>query len=146
LSAAGRVASPAYLADYGALETLDDLRDHPVVRYEGESTLSWTLAAPNGDWVTLQQPVRLTANNGRFLVDMACAGLGMAVMPEFLARQALLEGTLVRVLPDYRLPELALYAVYPQNRYLSGKARALIDFLVEWFSQADVQAAMRVEP
>jgi DNA-binding transcriptional LysR family regulator len=139
------VASPGYLGEYGAVDTLDDLRAHPVLRYEGESTQAWTLEAPDGEWVTLQQPVRLSANNGHFLVDMARAGLGMAVMPEFLARQALLDGALIPVLPAYRLPELALYAVYPQNRYLSAKARALIDFLVDWFQRPAVRSAMQAD-
>ncbi|MDR9499380.1 MAG: LysR family transcriptional regulator [Hydrogenovibrio sp.] len=130
------VASPDYLAHYGALDSTDDFDAHPVLRYEGETHQAWTLQAPNGEWVTVQQPVRMMANNGQFLMEMACAGLGLTVAPEFIVREALEAGKLERVLPDHRFPELALYAVYPQNRYLSAKARTFIDFLVNWFERA----------
>jgi len=79
------------------------------------------------------QRVRLS---GRFkaggfgpLVDAAIAGAGIALVPESLCREAIASGSLVALLPDLRLPEGGIYAVYPSPRYLTPKVRSFIDFI-----------------
>ncbi|MEM6945015.1 MAG: LysR substrate-binding domain-containing protein, partial [Pseudomonadota bacterium] len=69
------------------------------------------------------------ANNGSVLISAAEEGLGVTMQPAFIASRALDAGTLLEVLPAYEWPGLSLYAVYPQTRHLSAKARALIDYL-----------------
>ena len=66
---------------------------------------------------------------------MAVAGHGIILTPSFIAWQALAQGQLVEVMPDYRPTPLNAYAVYPQTRYLSRRARAFIDFLAERFGE-----------
>ncbi len=73
------------------------------------------------------------ANNGDFLVDMAVAGHGIVSTPTFISWKAISTGDLVRILPEYELPQPSAYAVYPQTRYLSQRSRALIDFLLGRF-------------
>ncbi|MCK5983938.1 hypothetical protein KMY60_27835, partial [Klebsiella pneumoniae] len=58
---------------------------------------------------------------------------GLALLPDFIAADALRKGELRTVLDDYSAPPLALYAVYPPTRHLSVKVRLFIDFLVERF-------------
>jgi DNA-binding transcriptional LysR family regulator len=56
-------------------------------------------------------------------------------VPEFAAVRALQSGELVQVLPDWRLEARAyegtVWLLYPPNRFLPPKVRALIDYLVE---------------
>jgi DNA-binding transcriptional LysR family regulator len=59
----------------------------------------------------------------------------VALIPTFIAGDALERGTLRAVLQDFRAPPLALYAIYPPTRHLSVKVRLFIDFLVERFGQ-----------
>jgi dihydroorotate dehydrogenase (fumarate) len=68
------------------------------------------------------------------LRDAAIRGRGVALIPTFIAGEALDRGTLRAVLQDYQAPQLALYAIYPPTRHLSVKVRLFIDFLVERFS------------
>jgi DNA-binding transcriptional LysR family regulator len=42
-------------------------------------------------------------------------------------------GELVPVLPDYLIRPRELYALYPQNRHLSPKVRAFVDFAAELY-------------
>jgi DNA-binding transcriptional LysR family regulator len=56
-------------------------------------------------------------------------------LPSFLAERAIENGELISVLADYLPDRPALQAVYTHRRHLSGKVRALIDFLVEWFDK-----------
>jgi DNA-binding transcriptional LysR family regulator len=72
-------------------------------------------------------------NNAEVLRDAAIRGRGVALIPTFIAGEALKRGTLRAVLQDYRAPPLALYAIYPPTRHLSVKVRLFIDFLVERF-------------
>ena len=57
-------------------------------------------------------------------------GLGIACQPSFLAAEAIKAGTLVRVLADFSVPEIAIYAVYPGNRFLPQRVKHFVDFLV----------------
>jgi DNA-binding transcriptional LysR family regulator len=50
-----------------------------------------------------------------------------------LARDDLKAGRLKLVLPDYRIPDSAIYAVMPQRRLTLPRVRAFIDFVVEKF-------------
>jgi DNA-binding transcriptional LysR family regulator len=67
------------------------------------------------------------------LRDAAVKGRGVALIPTFIAGDALKKGTLRAVLEGYHAPPLALYAMYPPTRHLSVKVRLFIDFLVERF-------------
>lgn len=71
------------------------------------------------------------ANGGDILRVAALAGEGITCQPTFLIGEDLRSERLVPVLPDYRLPDLAMHAVYPSRRHLSAKVRALVDYLAE---------------
>ena len=55
------------------------------------------------------------------------------MLPAFLVGGDVQAGVLQAVLGEFELPESAIYAVYPHNRHMSAKLRALVDFLVERF-------------
>ncbi|MEE8270223.1 MAG: LysR substrate-binding domain-containing protein, partial [Alphaproteobacteria bacterium] len=82
---------------------------------------------------TVRVAARLRVNNGDVMRDIAAAGLGLTILPTFIAADHITDGRLAVVLPDYGLRESAVFAVFPQNRYLSTKVRAFVDFLAERF-------------
>jgi DNA-binding transcriptional LysR family regulator len=126
-------ASPVYLEEYGMPTVPDDLRAHRILQYDigGGSVLR--LQDGQGREFVVQTRPRIVANNGDFLRDMAMAGHGIILTPSFIAWQAIAAGHLVSVMPKYCPQQLSAYAVYPQTRYLSRRARIFIDFLVERF-------------
>ena len=126
-------ASPDYLKQYGTPVTPDELNDHQLLHYQFPGSSSWKLTDKKGKEHKVQINARMIANNGDFLKDMAIAGHGIFACPTFLCWRAIATGDLVPILSDYKLPQLNAYAVYPQTRYLSQRARVLIDFLVERF-------------
>jgi DNA-binding transcriptional LysR family regulator len=126
-------ASPAYLERYGTPLRPEDLQRHRLLHYDiGGGPV---LRLSDGQGGQVQLPVRpsLKANNGDFLRDMAVAGHGIILTPTFIVWQAIAVGELTPVLREYCPPELNAYAVYPQSRYLSRRARIFIDFLAERF-------------
>ena len=69
------------------------------------------------------------------LVSAAVSGLGLILVPRWLASDEIGKGRLVEVLPEFSpIPnESPLYALYPHQRHLPLKVRTFIDFLVERF-------------
>ena len=127
-------ASPDYLAQHGAPSVPEDLRRHALLTYGFLLTGNqWKLTGTDGDhWV--QPNWTLCVNNAEVLRDAAVAGRGVALLPTFIAGDALRAGTLQRLLKTYKAPPLTLYALYPPTRHLAVKVRLLIDFLVARFA------------
>ena len=72
----------------------------------------------------------LHANNGDLLAQAAEAGMGIALLPDFIVEDALAAGRLVPVLCDWQAPAITINAVYSSARRVPQKTRAFIEFLV----------------
>lgn len=127
-------ASSDYLAEYGVPQTPNDLKSHRILKYSEHGSRQWLFYDENNQEIGVSLDSSLVANNGEFLVQMACAGQGVILVPTFIASEALSDGRLQPLLTSYHFPVLYAYAIYPQNRFLSHKARVFIDFLVEHFA------------
>jgi DNA-binding transcriptional LysR family regulator len=126
------VASPRYLAERGTPRTGTDLPQHDFIGYALESSRTWRVASETrGRGLALRE--RNRANNGEMMCRLAAAGLGLALLPTFLACDALRDGSLVAVLEEELEADIAIYAVYPHRRHLSAKVRLCVDYLVDAF-------------
>jgi DNA-binding transcriptional LysR family regulator len=129
-------ASPDYLKHHGTPIHPQDLRNHVSLTYGFLLTGNqWKFTG--GDGIHWIQPTwSLCVNNAEVLRDVAVKGRGIALIPEFIAAEALKNGSLQALLENYSAPPLALYAVYPPTRHLAVKVRLFIDFLVDRFGPA----------
>lgn len=126
-------ASPRYLDQHGTPRSLNDLEAHAFIGYSYLATGDvWKLKSASSVEGIKTQP-RLRANNGDTCRAAALQGLGIIAQPGFVIEEDLKNGRLVEVLPDWQAEERGIYAVYPTRQYLSGKVRALIDYLEEAF-------------
>jgi DNA-binding transcriptional LysR family regulator len=129
-------ASPAYLASHGEPRTLEELEalDHRCLVYSNRPVSEqWRFRSEDG-WRSVRVTAqRLISNNGGALRDGAIAGLGLAVLPTFMASDAIVRGDLIAVLSGHPLSEPSIYAVWPPGRQLSTKARALVEALSSRF-------------
>jgi DNA-binding transcriptional LysR family regulator len=127
-------ASPDYLQQHGVPQRPEDLRNHALLTYGFLLTGNqWKLTGADGDhWI--QPSWTLCVNNAEVLRDAAIKGRGIALLPSFIAGDALRSGALRSVLADYKAPPLSLYAIYPPTRHLAVKVRLFIDFLVARFA------------
>ena len=126
-------ASPSYLELHGTPRTVEDLRRHEVLGYTLGGGQTIRLSNDRGDEHLVPASARMAANNGDFLHAMAVAGHGIVALPTFIVWQSMAGQSLVPVLESYSLPALNAWAVYPQTRYLSQRARRFIDFTVDRF-------------
>jgi DNA-binding transcriptional LysR family regulator len=123
------VASPAYLERRGRPESPADLAAHDALLYAYDQ---WRFRV-GARWETVRVPPVMRSNNGDMLLAAAAAGLGLVMLPSFIAGPAIEAGTVEPVLLDYPLEEGALHAVMPPGRATTARVRALVDFLVARF-------------
>jgi DNA-binding transcriptional LysR family regulator len=123
------VASPVYLAARGRPEKPADLSDHAILLYAHEQ---WRFRI-GGRWETIRVAPVLRSNNGDMLLAAARRGLGLCMLPSFIAAPAIEDGGVEVVLRDFPIEEGALHAVMPPGRATTARVRALVDFLVERF-------------
>ena len=127
------VASPAYLAGQGQPQTPADLAAHRCLSYANFGKSVWKLS--RGDEKTqVSVSSQLSANEATALLRAAVAGGGIALQPTYLANPHIADGSLTVVLPDWKLPDMTIYALYPSRKHLSPAVRAFLDFLVERFA------------
>lgn len=131
-------AAPDYLAS--AREPLEhpaDLARHRCLSYTQLAVPNtWRFRGPGEEPVEVRVPPGHRANNGRMLVALAVAGLGITCEPDFIVAPEIQSGRLNKVLSRYRPEEAAISAVYPSRKHLSAKVRQLVDDLAAQFAQA----------
>lgn len=135
LSTARRVlcASPKYLEKWGEPSSPVDLKKHRCLHYGYLSSGSkWTLRGAEGEQAFAIQCV-MSANNAEPLRDAAINHQGIAMLPTFIAGEALQTGQLRTILTDYPPTDITLSVLYPRHRHLSTKVQLLIDLLLERF-------------
>jgi DNA-binding transcriptional LysR family regulator len=128
------VASPAYLAPRPAIAAPHDLLLHDCLALgELERDNRWHLQR-GADHVELSVKGRYTTNHSELRLDAACTGLGVACVPDFLARPAVLAGTVVPVLPDWKVQanyQGLAYLLFAPTRHKVPRVRVLIDHLLQ---------------
>ena len=123
-------AAPTYLQRQGLPTHPSDLKHHACLHYGHRAQdNSWTLGTEPPHTVTIHGP--LCCNNGEVLRAAALAGLGIAMLPEFIVAADLQQDHLRPILADYPPLGITIYALYPVNRHLSTKVTRLVEFLTQ---------------
>jgi DNA-binding transcriptional LysR family regulator len=128
--------SPGYASERGLPRSIDDIAHHASIDYANLTAMRlWQFEpARRGEPPrSVATRSRIVANNGETMRDAALAGLGLALLPRFIAAPALRDGRLIEVLPDIEPVASPLAALYPPTRRVSRKVRALVDHLVRAF-------------
>lgn len=130
------VASPGYLKRHGVPRQPADLMQHNCLIYTlAEKPGEYIFHGTDGDEQVVHVRGNLQANTGIALRSAALAGLGITATAAFIVQEDLRRGDLLRILPGFTMKPRELYAMYPQNRHLSPKVRAFVDFAVSWYSR-----------
>ncbi len=123
------VSSPAYLQRKGTPTTPDELDTHDRVLFTpSPRTQSWTFSKGDATF-DFGRPARFSSNNVATVLDVALAGTGIAILPDFMASQALAAGALVAVLPDWTARVNDIYAVYPARQNMPPRLALFLDHL-----------------
>ncbi len=120
-------ASPGWLAQHGQPDTPDALLAHTWLGFAREDNgLLLNLHGPDGATRSLRVAPRIVSNNQLSIQQMCEAGLGLALMGSLDVQDALQTGRLVRLLPQWNLGTLGIWAVTPQRDAQPAKVRQAI--------------------
>ena len=128
------VASPGYLAAAAPLQRPADLDHHRVLMFMLRPFRTRWLFRDRSGQVS-EQPVRgdIMLSPAGTLREAAIAGLGPALLPDWLVDGDIAAGRLVRCLPAWDATattfDTGAWLVYPSRSFLPAKVRAMIDFL-----------------
>lgn len=126
-------ASPDYLKRHGMPKTLADLDGHKGIFYTNRGVADWRFQTPDGA-IVVRASQALGMNNGDMIRDAAAAGLGIALLPAFIAGPAISAGHLQEIDVSYRPEAEFIYMAHPEGRNPSAKLRAVADHLRKTFS------------
>ena len=137
-------ASPSYIARRGAPEHPDDLLQHELLCLAARTggVLPWQLTRGKTVWQR-EMPARLAANSPDLLARIACAGAGIAASSDLFSQPFVEKGELVKVLPEWSLPTVTGWAVFPGRRLMPAKTRAFLD-MMEGVSCDEARRKMRI--
>ena len=126
-------ASPAYLDQHGSPDQPEQLLSHQWLGFARDTSgLQLELQGPQGQQRAMRVEPRITSNNQLSLQQMCEAGLGVAAMGTLDVHDALQAGRLVRVLPDWQLRPMDVWAVTPQRDAQPAKVRHAIEALAAY--------------
>jgi DNA-binding transcriptional LysR family regulator len=147
-------AAPHYLARRGVPSEPNALKEHDALRLllrSGEP-MPWVLIRGDQRWEGIP-PGRATANSPELLIRLARLGTGIAIVSDHFAEPYVRSGELVPVLPDWSMPPVSAWAVFPGRRLMPARTRVFLDTLEAEFSgprcqaeQAKVEASKRQMP
>ena len=124
------VAAPAYLQAHAAPRGPADLAGHRCLVYSSvQGDARWVLTPPGGAEVSVPVKGPLRSNNLSAVTAAARDGLGLAVLPWYVARESVAEGRLKPVMTDHALPAQEVHAVFSSPRLVPSKVTSFIDFL-----------------
>ncbi len=135
------VASPDYVKERAAPRKAADLAKHDCLVYSSvQGDDRWSLTLPGG--VERAVPVKghLRSNSLSAVLDAAVAGMGLAILPWYVAGPSVVAGKVQQVLADHGLPTQDLQAVFPSPKLVPSKVSHFIEWLAgefegEWWQR-----------
>lgn len=130
-------ASPTYIAKHGMPSAVEHLNKHQLlimnpVNNDFKLPLRST---KGGDYIVDCKP-RLLVDDFAVLKQSTIDGLGIAVLPEYMVREYVASGKLVKLLPEWSMAELDIYALYPRNRSKIPKVKEFLNFVTTLYKDA----------
>lgn len=128
------VGAPSWLKKRGWPKRPADLASHDFLLYTLLARSNHLeMENAKGEREEVELRARMYCNNADAMLESLAAGLGLALVPDFICSSHLKSGNLVRALPDWTVEPLTLHVIYPHSRHVTAKVRAFVDFMVEKF-------------
>jgi len=122
-------ASPGYLERHGKPINPNDLSNHACIGYSHLANSRFWHFTKNNTSMSPVSKTRLTVNNGEAMRDLVLHGLGVGMLPGFIALPSVARSDLVPLFSDWDTRALPIAAVWPPIRPVPAKLRSLVEFL-----------------
>ncbi len=128
-------ASNEYLRQHGIPLHPSELSAHNCLTHVNSTKFEWQFRN-NFELFSVPVTGNFSTNEGAVLRDAALQGIGIAKLPLYLAAPHLENGSLIRLLPDYKPHEMGIYGVYTSRQFMSKALRTLLDFMSNYFDMS----------
>lgn len=133
------VGSPAFVPRLSSPASPADLSGLPSVHWgAAQREYQWELFGADGASAVIRHAPRMVTDDLLALRQAVLAGIGIAHLPSVVVRDDISAGRLVELVPGWAPKCGIVHAIFPSRRGLLPSVRALIDFLGEEFSHADI--------
>lgn len=130
------VASADYLQQRGTPTQPVDVSEHDALIYTTvQGDARWHFVGPDGQIAIVPVKGFLRSNSLSALLEAAASGMGIAILPWYIANKAIRDGAIQPLLTDWSLPAQEIHAVYPSPNLVPAKVHRFIDWLREQFRQ-----------
>jgi DNA-binding transcriptional LysR family regulator len=123
------VASPALLKENGKPKAPNDLPAFPVLHQGDQGGAVWHLTTEDGRNCSVPIDPRMATGSFDILIAAVSQGAGIALLPAANCREALAQGTLVQVLPEWGGVDGIVHLLFASRRGMLPGVRAVIDFV-----------------
>ena len=136
------VAAPQYLRARGVPRHPRDLAAHEALVYSSvQGDARWHFSGAGHEAVVVPVRGRLRSNSLSTLLEAAAAGMGVAILPWYVASAEVRKGLLEALLPQWSLPAQEIHAVYPSPNMVPAKVTQFVDWLqgrfdAQWWTRA----------
>lgn len=128
-------ASQEYLDQHGTPESPEDLKEHNCLQYNLlNSKEEWNLTE-DGHSKNIGVTGSLSTNNGEVLKQAVIQGVGIALLPRFIAQAEIDSGDLTIILKAYQPEAYGLYAIRPSRSYTPARVKLFIEFVKSFYHQ-----------
>jgi DNA-binding transcriptional LysR family regulator len=135
------VASPDYLLRHGEPATPEELTQHRIVGGPASVVPSgWKFRRADLE-VAVDLEAHFSTNENEGAVAAAAAGFGITSTSEWACRRELTDGSLVRLLPDWKAADIPVHAYFPMGRATRAAGRAVIEHLTADFRREQFSAS-----
>lgn len=133
------VASPAYVDAHGLPLTPEDVVSHSCLGFTNHPDWPNWVLEKDGQQTTIRPEGQLIANSSELLLASAIKGIGISLIPDWMAAPGLTEGSLVEALPGWRtVRHIGVHAVMPPGALIPAKTRVFVDEMVEGLRTANI--------
>ncbi|HQR84912.1 MAG: LysR family transcriptional regulator [Polynucleobacter sp. 32-46-5] len=124
------VATPDYLKKNPAPKNPSDIRKHQALIYTTvQGDHRWNFTNPNGKTEVVEVTGPFTSNNLSSILSAARTGMGLAVLPWYVAHQSVKDKVLKPIMEDWSLPTQEIHAVFSSPKHVPTKVSQCIDWL-----------------
>ncbi len=128
-------ASPDYIQRHGQINSIEQLSHADFLLMSSIQNFERLLLTNKEKQYELKVTPRMLVDDFLILKQMIIEGLGVAIIPDYMCEHEVAKGELVQVLPNWGMPDVDVYALYPKHRLNLPKVKAFADFIQAVFKQ-----------
>ena len=118
-----------YVGEHGEPDKPDDVLKHQAIII---GTETWRFG-DGKKTIPIHPQGRFKTDSAIAIAEAIAAGIGIAALPDAIAKTSTVSGKLVPIMTRYTLPPVGIFVVRPPGQHLARKVRVLIDLLAEEF-------------